>query len=456
MARNPYLTVMALILGVAFLQVSNGLMQLYMPMRMALDLADNTAISIVAAAYSAGVLAGAFLSERVVRRVGHIRSFAVFAAASAAATLVFPFSNSQEIWMGLRVVNGICYLGMVSVAEGWLNAQTPNEHRGGVLSFYMVASKLAVIGGQMALLSSSDLTTNAYFTLASVACSLALIPIALTKVSAPPIPSIARRFRPRRLWRISPVGISGCFATGFANAAMLSLVPAYLTNISYKPGTVTMMMIALQSGSLILQWPLGRLSDFCDRRVVIAIVSLCSAFLSLSLAVWPDPGRETLYVLLVAWGAGSLSLYGICAAHANDYCTPSWRSSLASGLLMSWAIGATLGPLMADQVMRLLGPKGLFVYATVIMAALGLFALLRMRIRHAIPLTSRPNFKVRATAYPPAGALATESPDESNVLLSDDEELVSDQSKSLFNEEIEPQEEGKGHTASDIPEKPDI
>ncbi len=421
MTGNPYIAVMALILGVSFLQVSNGLMQLYLPMRMALDQADSTAISVVAAAYSAGVLAGVLLSERIVRRVGHIRAFAVFAATSAVATLVFPLSNSQELWMVLRVINGICYLGMVSVAEGWLNARTPNEHRGGVLSFYMVASKMAVIGGQLALMGSDDLRTHAYFTLASVACSLALIPIALTKISAPPIPAIARRFRPRRLWRISPVGVSGCFATGLANTAMLSLVPAYLTNASYKSSDVTMMMIALQTGSLILQWPLGRLSDLCDRRVIIAGVALFSAVLSLALAVWPNPDRTILYILLVAWGGGALSLYGICAAHANDYCTPGWRTNLASGLLMSWAIGATLGPLVANQVMLLTGPKGLFIFATVIMGLLGSFALLRMKMRRAIPIATRPHFSVRATAYPPAGALATESESDR-----DDDDLLAD------------------------------
>lgn len=409
---NPYVTVMALIIGVAFLQVSNGLIQLYLPMRMAFDQASTTAISVVAAAYSAGVLAGAVLTERMIRRVGHIRAFAVFAATSAVATLLFPLYVSQEVWMALRLVNGICYLGMVTVAEGWLNAQTPNEQRGGVLSFYMVASKMAVIGGQLALLDATDLRTHAYFTLASIGCSLALIPIALTKISAPVIPATARRFRPRRLWRISPVGVSGCFSTGFANTAMLSLVPAYLMTVSYPAYDITMMMIALQTGSLVLQWPLGRLSDLCDRRIIIAIISLVSAALAAVLAAWPDPRKEVLFILLIAWGAGSLSLYGICAAHANDYCTPGWRSNLACGLLMSWGVGATLGPLVADRVMGMFGPSGLFIFVASVMAGLGGFSLLRMKLRRAIPLSARPNFRVRSTSHPPAGPLGMVSPAE--------------------------------------------
>ena len=458
---NPYVTVMALIVGVAFLQVSNGLMQLYLPMRMTMDHASSTAVSVVAAAYSAGVLAGAVLTDRMIRRVGHIRAFAVFAAASAAATLLFPLYVSQEVWIALRLVNGICYLGMVTVAEGWLNARTPNEHRGGVLSFYMVASKMAVIGGQLALMGSTDLRTHAYFTLASIGCSLALIPVALTKISAPAIPAISQRLRPRRLWRISPVGVSGCFSTGFANTAMLSLVPAYLMTASYPSDDVTMMMIALQTGSLVLQWPLGRLSDLCDRRIIIAIVALVSAILAAVLAIWPDPGKEVLFVLLIAWGAGSLSLYGICAAHANDYCTPGWRSNLACGLLMSWGVGATLGPLVADWVMGIVGPSGLFIFAAVVMGILGGFALLRMKLRRAIPLSARPNFRVRSTAHPPTGALGVVSPVEQIVedgpLPVDGGSVSATQRKSPVEKELnDPQNKDKSGNKSERNAKTEV
>ena len=70
--------------------------------------------------------------------------------------------------------------------------------------------------------------------------------------------------------------------------------------LGYDPVTITAALIALQVGSLIVQWPLGLLSDRFDRRYFIAgcatVVAILSTVLAVSgpLPIWivPMPARK--------------------------------------------------------------------------------------------------------------------------------------------------------------------
>src|SRR3546814_20476823 len=96
----------------------------------------------------------------------------------------------------------------------------------------------------------------------------------------------------------------------------------------------------MQTGSLLMQWPLGWLSDRYERRVVILTASLVVAASSLAIAlvggIWP----LALYPLAALWGGCALSIYAICLAHAGDFAEPHQMVPLASSLLLSWAAGA--------------------------------------------------------------------------------------------------------------------
>src|SRR5690349_18314653 len=74
--------------GVVIAQIALGLMTPLIPLLLLGEHASTPMIGAVASAYFAGFLVGTLVTDRIVRRVGHIRAFAVFAAISADATLV--------------------------------------------------------------------------------------------------------------------------------------------------------------------------------------------------------------------------------------------------------------------------------------------------------------------------------------------------------------------------------
>ena len=62
----------------------------------------------------------------------------------------------------------------------------------------------------------------------------------------------------------------GCLGSGLLNSAVLGLTPIYGTRLGLPVRFIVWLLTAIQLGSFVCQWPLGRLSDRIDRRLVIA------------------------------------------------------------------------------------------------------------------------------------------------------------------------------------------
>ena len=173
--------------------------------------------------------------------------------------------------------------------------------------------------------------------------------------------------------------MAGCLASGLVNSAFLGLTPLYGTRLGLDARTTVWLLTAFQLGSFLFQWPLGRLSDQIDRRLVIAgcaiAVAILSVVTSLATAV---PALLALYLLL---GGTSLTFYAVAIAHASDFAQPDQMVGVSSSLLLSWAAGAAIGPTIAAPFMDLLGPRGLFLYTVLIAAGLASFVLWRMSRR---------------------------------------------------------------------------
>src|SRR3546814_16512164 len=95
----------------------------------------------------------------------------------------------------------------------------------------------------------------------------------------------------RALYRIAPVGVVGAVATGLVNGAVLGVAPVYVVRIGQSPAMAEILVAVMQTGSLLMQWPLGWRSDRYERREVVLTALLVVAASSLALApvggVWP-------------------------------------------------------------------------------------------------------------------------------------------------------------------------
>ena len=83
-------------------------------------------------------------------------------------------------------------------------------------------------------------------------------------------------------------------------------------------------MTAITVGTLLLQYPVGRLSDKFDRRVVILSVASTGAVCVFIAGFFGADEFLPLLIFTVIFGGLTFSLYSLFIAHANDFLPPSW------------------------------------------------------------------------------------------------------------------------------------
>ena len=342
---------------------------------------STTIVGLIMAAYFLGLLQGALRAAAIVATVGHIRAFAAFASVMSITALMHVIVVDQILWCILRFASGFCMAGMVVVTESWLNARCTKRTRGQVMALYMVTNYFAAGCGQF-LLTVADPAQYQLFSIASIIFSLALVPVLLTRSSAPTPPDRAP-LNLRELWRTSPLGVLGSFCAGMINASFYSLAPVFTVALGLSIGGTSTFMASVIFGGLLLQYPVGHLSDRVDRRTVLTIVALTTALACVGVALISKFNPEWVYYAGVVYGGLSFTVYSLCAAHANDFASPEKLVQTAGGLLTAYGFGAFLGPILAAFCMSYLGPQGLFIMSAGVSAFLGFFAIYRMRRRHA-------------------------------------------------------------------------
>lgn len=391
--------VTALLIGAAILLTGNGVQVALLPMRASLEGFGRTELGLLGAAYFAGLMAGCLLAPKVVARVGHIRAFAAFTAIATVAPLFQAVFLSPSIWFVLRGLTGVCFAGLFMIIESWLNAAAEPEKRGRTLSIYTLLN-LTVVTAGIQLVALGDPKGFELFALIAVLFSLASVPVVLQVTAAPPAP---RQPRIRLFWlmSISPAAVMGCFVAGIANGAFWAYAPIYAAAKGLDRQGVAAFLMLVVIGGAITQWPIGSLSDRFDRRSVIAVVAALAAMSGVSLYLIGN--EHALYVLLLGAFYGSMAypLHAVCIAHANDLVLPKRAVEVSSGLLLTFAAGAILGPLLAAVAVGLGGLEALFLNSATAHGAIAAIMVLRALIRPR-PMTKRPDFVAVSSSTPQA------------------------------------------------------
>lgn len=380
----PFLPLLA---SVALLLMGNGLQGTLLPVRAGMEAFGSFEIGILGSAYFLGFMGGCLYGPHVVRIVGHIRAFAGMVALASSVVLIHALVMEPAIWWLLRAVTGFCFAVLYMVVESWLNERSSNENRGLVFSVYTIINLTVITVGQL-LLMTSDPSTFPLFALASILVSVAAVPVALIKVEQP-APLEVVQLRLVRLFRISPVGVVGCLAVGLANGAFWSLAPLYVlgTVADATVSNVAWFMSTVVIAGAIGQWPLGRLSDRIDRRLVIIGACFAAAATGLGMTLIAGSIPYGVYLFGFLFGAFAFPVNAVSIAHLNDFITePSDYVEAASGLLLVSAIGSIAGPLVASALIELIGIGTLFAYTAVVHILAAAFCLYRMQIREPAPL----------------------------------------------------------------------
>ncbi len=388
--------VAALLLSVAFMLMGNGLQSTLLPMRAQLEAYSSVEIGVLGSAYFVGFALGCWRGAILIRRAGHIRTFAAVVAIASTSALVHALVVEPVIWWAIRLLSGGCIAILFMVIESWLNEKSTNETRGLVFSVYTAINLTVISIGQL-MIAFGNPEGFPLFLMASILISWAAVPVALTK-SESPAPPEQVGIRIGYLLRLSPVGFIGSFVVGVTNGAFWALAPVVAQGGTSNTPLAAIFIAVAVIGGAVGQYPLGKISDRMDRRRLIVVVAGLAALAGLGLGIFGASGQTLLMVIGFIFGVFAFPLYSLCVAHANDFVEGKSFVEAASGLLLTYAAGAVVGPIMASIVISQAGTGGLFFFTAAIHLIFAGFVVLRIRRRDPAPEAERGDFVEAANA----------------------------------------------------------
>jgi len=373
----------ALFTSALFFLMGGGVLNTLLSLRMTRAGFSTPTIGFTLACYFLGLVLGYFLCYRLIQRVGHIRSFAVFAATTTIIIILHGLYISPIIWAILRFLNGIANFGLFMVIESWLNECTQNQIRGRVFSIYMTLVYMGIGIGQQ-ILNFGDVNGQDLFLVAALLFSLSLIPVSTTRSVHPELPQ-PTRYTFKALFQIVPLGMVGCFAAGLVNSAFFSMAPVFGTKIGLSILQLSWFMSATVIGGFAVQWIIGIVSDRFDRTIILIIVPCLVTLFSLVIAMSSGTSYYRLLIEMVIFGGLIFAVYPVAVARANDVFEGKDAVGVSSALLLCYSIGAIFGPIIASIIMTLLNtPYGLYVYWSLVG---GVFAVITIYLKHKERIT---------------------------------------------------------------------
>ncbi|MGO5000557.1 MFS transporter [Oceanisphaera sp. W20_SRM_FM3] len=369
MLTRLVISLSALIFSVFLLMGGNTFVMTLLGVNLGLKGVEPRLIGSIMVCYSVGFVLGSLYGPRVIKRVGHIRAFAVFSAFLASSTLIFPLTDSILLWALLRALSGIAVAGCFIVIESWFSAVASNDNRATLFFSYQICTYLAATVGQL-LIGFIDPMAYIPFTLGAIVLIAALVPLSLSRMSAPTIEH-NERISVKAIIKEAPVGLLAALCSGMLISSFYAMAPVYAIQVGLKVEQLSYFMAASVFAFILFALPLGRLCDRLDRsKIMVWINGL--VFLSALGVVFVGPfhlgfliGFSALYMGMVA------AIYPVAVAITNDRMEAQHIVAASTTLLLSYGLGSSLGPLFSSSMMAWFGAQGLYYGCGAIALLLG-------------------------------------------------------------------------------------
>ena len=384
-------TTWPLFLGILLLMVGNGMQGTLLGIRGGIEGIPTFRMSLVMAGYFGGFLLGSLTVPRMIQSVGHVRVFAALGSLISATLILFPVEPHWIAWTFLRFVIGYSFCGVYITSESWLNAGSTNENRGQALSAYMIVQLLGIVVAQL-LLNTADPAGFLLFVIPSVLVSLAFTPILLSAQPAPQFETI-KRMSFADLYRASPLGCVGIFLMGGVLAVLSGMSSVWGALVGLSVAQISLFVAASYAGGLVLQYPIGWISDRYDRRRLVMILAALGGVCGLGV-IAAQPGTLGLVVAGAIMGGAANPIYALLIAYTNDYLDQSDMASASAGLLFIYGVGSMAGPILTGWLMGVVGPDGFWIYMGVLLALLTAYAGWRTTQRASVGVEDQGNYAV--------------------------------------------------------------
>jgi len=287
-----------IIVSMMMMAAASGIAFAYIPITLSKLGFEAWVASAMFPALSFGGLMGCLVVGWFLRLSGHARVFMSVYALIIWSFLIILLTDDPYVWILSRALYGFGINGAFIVAQSWLHDACTDENRGKVITTFYVLYVISVGLGSYSI-GFMDVDSNVPMALCIGLVTLAILPVGLTRLRQPEAPE-GFNIQLRKLWKLSPVGLMGMLCVGGL-------------------------------GLLVIQMPMGALSDRIDRRYILFIVATMSTVLGV-VAIATESNLSFIWLILMfALWAGSIeTIYSVSSALANDRADPKHYVFLSS------------------------------------------------------------------------------------------------------------------------------
>ena len=397
MAIRTLITVWPLFFGLSLIGLAVGVQGSLLGVRAELEGFDDTLIGLLMSCYYLGFLAGALFAPRLIQTVGHIRTFGALSALASVTILVHASFVDPWTWAAMRLLTGFAFSAIYVVSESWLNQAATNKNRGQILSLYTIILLFGICAGQF-MLKLADPVDFDLFILISVMVSLAAMPILMTVLPTPPQEESAR-VTIAHLWQRAQMGVIGIVLAQWCASVVFGMGAVYATKLGMSVAEVANFMAAMMAGGMVIQWPLGRISDLIDRRWVMGAACILAAGAA-AMASQHTVASWELYLLAFIFGGFTLSLYSLVVALTNDPLRPAEIIPASGTIVMVSGLSSVTGPLMASWLMQTLGLGSFFLVLAAVLLLMAIISIWRVLTIPALPVEYKTQSTLQAAPAP--------------------------------------------------------
>ena len=311
----------------------------------------NTAVAGIAS------IAAAPLATPLAARFGVVWTMLAMILVGAFAFLGFYFATSFWMWFPLRAILHVALTILFILSEFWISMSAPPHRRGFVLGVYATVLSLGFAFGPW-LYAQMGSTGFLPFGVTFVVVLLAAIPVL---AAAGESPEIHTGDEPvgffRYIWLV-PTATAAVLVFGAVETGGFALFPIYGNRIGYSESDAALLLSMIGLGNVILQIPLGMLSDrIGDRRILLAACAAVGLIGMLALP-WFATNWAIAAAVLFVWGGVVAALYTVGLAHLGTRLTGRELASANAAFVFCYGFGMLVGPQAIGIGMDLIGPDG--------------------------------------------------------------------------------------------------
>lgn len=379
---KPIFSPTVILIGVIIIAgLSQGLLLPVLSIFMEQRGASSSVNGLHAAALYVGSFAMSLVAERLLRRTGFKKLLLSGVVLVMVALPLFPLVADVRIWLVLRILVGIGDSAIHFTSQLWMLLLSPPEKRGRNISLYGMSYGLGFSIGPLGirLLSYGQAIP---FVILSVLflVMVVLVVVFLPNQSPDNLGSKEEAGAPRQvlhIYRLAWFALIPALLYGYMEASMNSNFPIYGLRSGLSSEDISSLLPFFGIGGLLLQLPLGLLSDRFGRKKVLMTAGLAGGLMFMAV---PLAGNHFVAILLLFMGAGGLvgSFFSLGLAYAADL-LPRHLLPVANVIAsFHFNFGSIAGPNLGGMAMQWGAAPLLFVFLG---AAYVLFSLLGFAFR---------------------------------------------------------------------------